>query len=850
MANLLRRLINPRAQYTDMPGMAEAVAAAHGTTLEGEAPGGARGRIRWQDVVFNVPFVLGTLIIIGLFLLAVFGPVWAPQNPYLAGQHISPHYDAEQGIFIRPPLDPSPEYPLGTNQWGTDILSLIMHGARNTLIACAFITMMRVLLGLALGAMAGWNEGQTSDRLIMGAIGLLTALPILISSVILILALDIRRGLVVFIIALSVLGWTEIAQYIRSEFLILRKQPYIEGAHATGLNGLEIAVRHVIPNILPQLLIISFLEMGAVLMLLGELGFVGIFIGGGSRFAVEDIGASQVFTIAEVPEWGAMIADGFRWLRSKPFVVFYPAAAFAIAVMGFNAFGEGLRRLLEKGRINTAFLLRKRMLLVVAAITLATIFIMNNTGAAPWFAQVAQSFDSERVYEHVTALTEMEGRGIGQAGGEEAAAYIAEQFEAYGLEPGWRGNSYRFTTETRLVRPTAQPILRLLDSAGEEVASYEHQIDFGYMIEGHGGSGQILAPLTLVAFNNPVADWDDYVGLDLRGRVALVLTENAPPDFATEALIRGAVGVIWITEEGRDAIRSQIQLADPEAEYLSLPQLPVFRVRPQVGEALVAPSGHTLPDLLGGQVLPFDQTGSNWFAINLDHQVEMDVQLSQPETVTVPHIMGYMTGSDADLAEELVVVFVTYDGLGIDPDGTIYPGANRNAAGVGLMLEVARLWQEQGLDVRRSTLFVAWGGGALDESGGREWLSDRFNFRHLRTQRMNSNVQPYILVQLDFVGATGDNLLLVSPNVNSQIRTLVEETSSEVSLPIALAADTDEFQHDILSTQLPYWLFFKWAGPYPTPDADTLETIDQSKLQSFGEMLVLTLTRFVRETRF
>ncbi|MBK9052403.1 MAG: ABC transporter permease, partial [Chloroflexi bacterium] len=483
MANFLRRLLNPRAGYKGIPSMADSVAAATGAAA-GEVPAGARNRIRWQDVVFNLPFMLGTLIVLALFVLSVLGPVLAPQNPYLAGQHIVPHFDAELNVFIRPPLDPSPEYPLGTNQWGTDILSLIMHGARNTLIACAFITMMRVLLGLTLGVIAGWNEGKTSDRLIMGAIGLLTALPILISSVILILALDIRRGLLVFIIALSVLGWTEIAQYIRSEFLVLRKQAYIEGARATGLNGLEIAVRHVLPNILPQLLIISFLEMGAVLMLLGELGFLGIFIGGGSRMAVEDIGSSQVFTIAEVPEWGAMIADGFRWLRSKPFIVFYPATAFFIAVMGFNALGEGLRRLLEKGRINTAFLLRKRMLLVVAAVTLATVFIMNNTGAAPWFAQVAQSFDGQKVVEHVEALADMEGRGIGQPGGAAAAAYIADQFAESGLEPGWRENSYIYTTETTIVRASEQPALRLLDETGATVAEYRHQLDFGYVIEG------------------------------------------------------------------------------------------------------------------------------------------------------------------------------------------------------------------------------------------------------------------------------------------------------------------------------------------------------------------------------
>ncbi|MEJ2749332.1 MAG: ABC transporter permease, partial [Anaerolineae bacterium] len=308
LKNILSRILNPRSRLDNVPSFADSVANAYG---EGEVPGGAISGVRLGDVWRNTPLMMGIIIVLGLLALVLYGPVWAPQNPYIAGQHIVPHMDWETHQFIRPPLDPSPEYPLGTDQWGADILSMLMHGARNTLVACAFITMVRVILGLILGAMAGWNEGKPIDRFIMGVIGTIASLPLLISTIILIYALDIRRGLLVFIIALSIIGWTEIAQYIRSEFLVLRKMPYIEGAQATGLTGLQIAVRHVLPNVLPQLLVITFLEMGAVLMLLGELGFVGVYIGGGSRIDLtEPLGPTNIVTLTDVPEWGAMIADG------------------------------------------------------------------------------------------------------------------------------------------------------------------------------------------------------------------------------------------------------------------------------------------------------------------------------------------------------------------------------------------------------------------------------------------------------------------------------------------------------------------------------------------------------------
>ncbi|MGD9092298.1 MAG: ABC transporter permease subunit, partial [Anaerolineales bacterium] len=479
-------LINPRARYDRLFSTGE----ADKDNEVVESPSGARRQVRLRDVLFNFPLIIGGVIVLGLFLLVLFGPLWAPINPYIAGKHIVPHYDADNEVWINPPLEPSAEYPLGTDEWGNDIFSMLLYGARNTLIAGTFITMVRIVLGVSLGAIAGWSNGKFSDQLIMGAIGVIMAIPMLISSMILIYALDIRRGLPVFIIALSVIGWTQIAQYIRSEFIVLRKKPYIEGARAVGAANFAIAIRHVLPNILPQLLIITFIELGAVLLLMGELAFIGVYIGGGSRIALGDeLTGIQVLTQAEVPEWGAMLAEGYRWLRSKPFIVFPPAFAFFIAVIGFNAFGEGLRRLMDTYYINTNFLLRKRMILVILILSLATVFIIKNTGPAPWFAKVAEAFNGLSAYEHTKKLSSMEGRGLGQGGSERAATYIAAEFEKLGLRPGWSHSSYVYPLKTSIARPKEQPELSVLGVDGNRILEFNHQIDYGYMTDGHAGSG-------------------------------------------------------------------------------------------------------------------------------------------------------------------------------------------------------------------------------------------------------------------------------------------------------------------------------------------------------------------------
>lgn len=850
LLEVVRSLLDPRARLDGLYRTGD-------DERSGEHPTGARGRLGVRDVVQNPPLMLGLIVVLGLLILVIFGPIWAPTNPYIAAQHLVPHYDVERGEYISPPLAPSAEFPLGTDRWGNDLLSMLMHGARNTLVACAFITMARVGLGLSLGGIAGWNEGRTSDKVIMGAIGVITSLPILVSSIVLIYALGIRKGLPVFILALSAVGWTEIAQYVRSEFLVLRQKPFIEGARAVGLGGLGVAVRHVLPNILPQLLVIASLEMGAVMMLLGELGFVGVYIGGGSRIAVEtDPFQFEFFTLVEVPEWGAMLAEGFRWLRSRPFVVWPPAVAFFVSVVGFNALGEGLRRLLEEKSISTAFLMRKEILLVVGVVTAATVCVIQTTGPAPWFARVAQAFNGEKAYQHVQALVEMDGRGAGQAGGEEAAAYIEDRFQAYGLEPAWKNNSYRYLLQAQIVRPLEQPVLALVGPDGRLLRNFRHQVDFGFWIEGHGGSGNIQAPLTFVGFGSmgehAAAEdgeglgWESFKGLDLRDRVVLLVQGNAPPEFGNEALIRGARGVLWVV--GEDECYSQIQILGSES--LRKPQIPVFCIRPWVADALLKADGHSLVDLMRfgaeddlGHTA--SSTGPGWFTRDLASSVHLSVSLGEPTEMDVPCVLGYKRGSDYDLTGQLVILFADYDGLGVDPDGTVYPAANQNASGVGVLLELARLWQEQDLDARRSVLFVAWGAGQLEEPGAAQFLSQTSSYRYLPATAPN---RPALFLQLERVGVGGDELW-IHPRSSKRLAELVSETMVELGEATTREVESGESADPVLLSRVPS-VHLSWVDSQVTPDQDTLQSIDEDKLQTIGEMLALALTRVMRQTLY
>lgn len=848
LKDLVDRLINPRSRLENVPSFAESLEAAK--AAEGELQ--PRSRLRPRDVLLNVPMMVGSLLVLILFLAVLLGPALAPENPYLAGQHVMVDYVYGEDGLLLPPLPPSPQYPLGTDQWGNDMLSLLLHGARNTLVACAFITMVRLILGLILGAISGWNEGKGIDRLVMGVVGVISSVPMLISSMILIFALDIRQGLVVFIVAMSLIGWTEIAQYTRSEFMLLRKTPYLEGARSLGATPFAIVVRHVLPNVLPQLLIIACLEMAAVMMLLGELGFVGVFIGGGSRISV-DLYATDVrttYSLAEIPEWGAMLATGFRFLRTRPYVTLPPAMAFFISTFAFNTLGEGLRRLVESSPFSTAFLLRKRMLLVIAGMTLATVFIINNATPAPWFRKAAQSFLGEIASEHTQVLSEMGGRGVGQEGSVEAMEYIAAKFEEYGLNPGWIGPSYFYVQETSLVQPLEQPRLSWSRSDGIAGPELRHQIDFGFMIEGHGGAGQVEAPLAFVGFTRDIQSYsvESFRDLDLRGKIVILLEGNAPAGFATEALIRGARGILWATNEQRSSIRSQVFFADPARDYLRKPGIPMFRIRQDVAEMLFADAGFTTNDLFAGGA-SVDQQGEGWLLHDLDLSVSMSLLLSEPQDSEITSVLGFIPGSDLDIANDLVVIIARYDGLGIDPDGTVYPGANQSASAIGQMLELARLWQDQNLGARRSALFVAWGGEALFEHVGEDFVNEALSYRHLPTRNARSDVRLALVVELDNAGAGGEALEVLSDSLGRHAL-LFAETSEEIGVPVNME------EHELsLGRRLnglgAHWIRIQWEQTQVfSPEGDTFDRLDGEKMQSFGEILALALTNIMRQADY
>ena len=189
----------------------------------------------------------------------------------------------------------------------------------------------------------------------------------------------------VFILTLCVVGWGEVAQVIRRQVMSLKPQPYMEAARSIGARANRLLGQHALPHLVPLLLVLAALEMGGVLMLLAELGFLNTFLGGGFRVQIGEFGAMQpvIAYFSDVPEWGAMLANIRDWWRSYPWMAWYPGVAVFLAILTFNLLGEGLRRFLDESRVNVGRLLNRYT-------------AIGRGRCGPWPGPVAAQRDADR----------------------------------------------------------------------------------------------------------------------------------------------------------------------------------------------------------------------------------------------------------------------------------------------------------------------------------------------------------------------------------------------------------------------------------------------------------------------
>ncbi|MEU6621752.1 ABC transporter permease [Streptomyces litmocidini] len=295
--------------------------AGAGTAQTAAVPAEAEPAIKritqWGEIrhrfMANRLAVVG-LIIVGLLLFAAaFAPLLAPYDPL--------HQDLANTLAA-----PGGDHLLGTDALGRDQLSRIIFGARIAVIIGLASIFLACLIGVVIGALAGYF-GKAIDSVLMRVADVFFAFPLLIGAIVIIIVMG--RGVAPVVISLAVFSWPTVSRLLRSSILSVREADYVLAARALGAGTTRIIVRHIIPNSIAAVMAYAAFSVGSAIVAEAALSFLGV-------------GVSP-----EVAEWGNMLSAGRDFLGVKDYLWVYPSIAIVLTVLGFVFVGDGLRDALD-----------------------------------------------------------------------------------------------------------------------------------------------------------------------------------------------------------------------------------------------------------------------------------------------------------------------------------------------------------------------------------------------------------------------------------------------------------------------------------------------------------------------
>jgi peptide/nickel transport system permease protein len=260
--------------------------------------------------------IIGGAMILMLILIAIFAPAIAP-------------YEPQETDYAARLVPPGRDHLFGTDNFGRDILSRILHGARIDLRVGIGAVVAPFLIGLLLGSLSGYYGGKF-DTLVMRVADTIQAFPflILIIAVIAVLGPGLRN----VYIAVAIVAWVSYSRLVRSEILVAKQKEYVEAAKSMGASDGRIILRHILPNVITSALVFAMADVILYIVLVASLSFLGL-------------GAQP-----PAPEWGAMIMEGRTFIGSAWWISTFPGLAIVITGMAFSFFGDGLADALRMQR--------------------------------------------------------------------------------------------------------------------------------------------------------------------------------------------------------------------------------------------------------------------------------------------------------------------------------------------------------------------------------------------------------------------------------------------------------------------------------------------------------------------
>ncbi len=259
---------------------------------------------------------LALAVVVALFALAAFGEFLTPYPDHIRGAvNMDDRF-----------MSPSAKHPFGTNELGQDVLSLVLGGARISLIAAVSIIALSALIGTVVGAVAGYF-GRFADEVLMRLTDLMLTVPSLILAMAVAAALG--QGLFNLVVAITLATWPGYARLVRGEVQALKGELFVQAARTMGAGRLRVLFRHVLPNVAPAVIVKMSLEISFAMITVASLGFIGIGV------------------LPPTPEWGSMLSNARSYMPTYWWIAVFPGLAILVSVFAFNLLGEGIRETLD-----------------------------------------------------------------------------------------------------------------------------------------------------------------------------------------------------------------------------------------------------------------------------------------------------------------------------------------------------------------------------------------------------------------------------------------------------------------------------------------------------------------------
>ncbi len=435
--------------------------------------------------------------------------------------------------------------------------------------------------------------------------------------------------------------------------------------------------------------------------------------------------------------------------------------------------------------------------------------------SAAGIAPAALAFDGAKSREHLAYLADPArgGRWSGSPGYEDAARYVAERFREIGLEPLGDGGTYfqRFTM--RIVDLAGTPTL---SRTGADAKTWTHRADFTESVGGRAGGGAAEGALAVVGGASTAGGMDDFAGVDVRGRIAMI-TGPSDRGYLDSVVQRGAAGALIV--------------GDSSLKYSYIARffgqtIPVIVVNERTADELLAPAGRTVSQVRDAVRARRADPGAPPTAFVVDAPLRMSVPLTPVREVQATNVVGLLRATGPDAARA-VLVGGHLDGVGTDPNGTVFPAANDNASGPAIAIEVARALAARKDELRRSIVFAAFAGEEQGYLGSEAYVT--------KVAGSPGRVESLVaMLNLDVIGCCGSTLQ--ASNESSALVERFRRAAERAGVPFESTGGGGSDQETFAKRGVPATLVH-WNNYVLHTTTDTADRVDVAHLQKAGDVV-------------